>query len=247
MSARTPRLMTTFAIWLLLIGVALGQPSVRVPSIAPIEVHAAASSDTLAGKVYVALGDSISAGKYATTQDDIFPAIVADKLQMSLDLVARSGAKADWALPRLVSIARAHPALITIELGTNDAGFHTPVATFKSQYDVIVNAVSSPGARVLCIGSWLPAPAYDAIIAETCQAHGGTFVSLDGFYGVNAFHAPNGASSYLGLTDWFHPGDAGHEAIAAEVLATLGAGPPPVLPTTGSVLRIKDVFRTHPR
>jgi lysophospholipase L1-like esterase len=239
--------MTTFAIWLLLVAVALGQPSVRVPTIAPVEVHAAALSDTLAGKVYVALGDSISAGKYATTQDGIFPTIVADRLQMNLDLVARSGAKADWALPRLVSIASAHPALVTIELGTNDAGFHTPAATFRSQYDVIVNAVSSRGTRVLCIGSWLPAPDYDAIIMQTCTAHGGTFVSLDGFYGVNAFHAPNGASSYLGRTDWFHPGDAGHEAIAAAVLATLGAGPPPVLPTTGSAPRIADVIRTHPQ
>jgi len=247
MRARTPRLMTTFAIWLVLFAVAIGQPSVRVPSIAPVDVRAGATSDTLAGKVYVALGDSISAGKYATTQGDIFPAIVADKLQMSLDLVARSGAKAAWALPLLASIVRAHPALVTIELGTNDAGFHTPAATFASQYDVIVNAVSTPGTLVLCVGSWLPAPAYDAIIADTCKAHGGTFVSLDGFYGVNGFHAPNGASSYLGRTDWFHPGDAGHEAIADEILATLGAGPPPVLPTTGPAPLVPDVIRTHPQ
>jgi len=76
---------------------------------APSEVlGAAANGDTkgLQGKVYVALGDSISAGRYATAADDIFPALVADKLGMTLKLVARSGAKAAWAGFRRASATR---------------------------------------------------------------------------------------------------------------------------------------------
>ena len=217
---------------------------------APSEVlGAAANADTqgLQGKVYVALGDSISAGRYATAPDDIFPALVAEKLGMNLNLVARSGAKAAWAIPQLGAIAAAHPALITVELGTNDVGFKTPIEVFAAQYDAILSALSSPTTRILCIGSWLPSAGYDAIIAETCQRHGGTFVSLDGYYAVGDFHGTDGGSSYLGRADWFHPGDQGHAAIAAAVVSALGAGPAPVVGPLPSVPRIGDVIRTHPK
>ena len=210
-------------------------------------VHANADEQGLQGKVYVALGDSISAGRYATAADDIFPAIVADKLGMSLNLIARSGTKAAWGVVQTGAVTAAHPALVTIELGTNDVGFYTPPDVFASQYETIVAAVSSPQTRVLCIGSWLPSSGFDGIIADTCERHGGAFVSLEGFYGVNDFHASDGGSSYLGRTDWFHPGDQGHAAIAAAVLAALGAGPAPVVGPLPIVPRLGDVIRTHPK
>src|SRR5205807_4970813 len=189
--ARTPRQVTYFA-WFLLLILAVGQPAARGPAMAPSEViGAAATADNegLQGKVYVALGDSISAGRFATAQDGTFPALVADKLGMSLNLVARSGAKAAWALPQLGAIQAAHPALVTIELGTNDVGFNTPSDIFAAQYEAIVGAVASPQTRVLCIGSWLPSTGFDAIIAQTCERHGATFVTLNGFYAVNEFHS----------------------------------------------------------
>jgi lysophospholipase L1-like esterase len=212
-----------------------------------IGVHAGTDNQALQGKVYVALGDSISAGRFATAQDGTFPAIVADKLGMNLNLVARSGAKAAWALPQLAAVANAHPALVTIELGTNDVGFYTPLDVFAYQYEAIVGAVAGPQTRVLCIGSWLPSVSMDAIIAQVCERHGGTFVSLNGFYGVNDFHGRDGGSSYLGRTDWFHPGDQGHAAIAAAVLSALGAGPAPVIGPQPSAPQIPDVIRTHPK
>ena len=249
MPARTPRVVT-YVIWALLALLALGQPAAKGPAMAPSEVlgaHANADERGLQGKVYVALGDSISAGRYATAADDIFPAIVADKLGMSLDLIARSGTKAGWGVTEIGAVTVAHPALVTIELGTNDAGFSTPTNVFASQYDTIVSAVAGPQTRVLCIGSWLPSPGFDQIIADTCQRYGGTYVSLNGFYGVNDFHAPDGGSSYLGRTDWFHPGDQGHAAIAAAVLAALGAGPAPVVGPPPIAARVSDVIRTHPK
>jgi lysophospholipase L1-like esterase len=247
--ARTPKFVT-YLVWALLFVVAIGQPAAKGPVMAPSEVigvHAGTDNAALQGKVYVALGDSISAGRFATAQDGTFPALVADKLGMNLDLVARSGAKAAWAIPQLGAVAAAHPALVTIELGTNDVGFNTPPELFASQYDTIVAAVAGPQTRVLCIGSWLPSDSLDAIIAQVCERHGGTFVSLSGFYGVNDFHASDGGSSYLGRTDWFHPGDQGHAAIAAAVLSSLGAGPPPVVGPPPPAPQIPDVIRTHPK
>jgi len=229
---------------------AVGEPGAKGPAMAPSEVlgvHTGTDNQGLQGKVYVALGDSISAGRFATAQDGTFPALVADKLGMTLTLVARSGAKAAWALPQLGAVEAAHPALVTIELGTNDAGFNTPLDTFAAQYDAIISGISSRQARVLCIGSWLPSTAIDTIIAQTCERHGATFVTLKGFYAVNDFHGTDGGSSYLGRTDWFHPGDQGHAAIAAAVLSALGAGPAPVVGPLPSVSRIPDVIRTRPQ
>ncbi len=248
MAAHTPRVVT-YLVWVLLAILAIGQPAAKGPIMAASEVlgvHATADNQALQGKVYVALGDSISAGRYATAQDGTFPALVADKLGMNLDLVARSGAKAAWAIPQLGAVVAAHPALVTIELGTNDVGFATPADVFASQYETIISTLAGPSTRVLCIGSWLPSAGIDAIIAATCERHGGTFVSLNGFYGVNDFHAPDGGSSYLGRTDWFHPGDQGHAAIAAAVLSALGAGPPPIVGPQPSAPRVTDVIRTHP-
>jgi lysophospholipase L1-like esterase len=247
--SRTPRVVT-YLIWLVAVLLAAGEPGARGPAIAPSEVlgvHAGTGNQGLQGKVYVALGDSISAGRFATAQDGTFPALVADKLGMTLTLVAHSGAKASWALPQLGAVEAAHPALVTIELGTNDAGFNTALDTFAAQYEAIVVAVSSPQTRVLCIGSWLPSTAIDAIIVQTCERHGAIFVTLNGFYAVNDFHATDGGSSYLGRTDWFHPGDQGHAAIAAAVLSALGAGPAPVVGPLPSVSRIPDVIRTRPQ
>ena len=249
MPARTPRVVT-YVIWALLALLALGQPAAKGPAMAPSEVigvHANADSQGLQGKVYVALGDSISAGRYATAADDIFPAIVADKLGMTLDLIARSGTKAGWGVTEIGAVTAAHQALVTIELGTNDVGFATPAGVFASQYETIVSAVAGAQTRVLCIGSWLPSSGFDQIIADTCQRYGGIYVSLNGFYAVNDFHAPDGGSSYLGRTDWFHPGDQGHAAIAAAVLAGLGAGPPPVVGPPPSAPPVSDVIRTHPK
>ena len=247
--SRTPRVVT-YLIWLVAVLLAVGQPGAKGPAMAPSEVlgvHAGTGNQGLQGKVYVALGDSISAGRFATAQDGTFPALVADKLGMTLTLGARSGAKAAWALPQLGAVEAAHPALVTIELGTNDAGFNTPLDTFAAQYEAIVGGVSSPQTRVLCIGSWLPSTAVDAIIVQICERHGATFVSLNGFYAVNDFHGIDGGSSYLGRTDWFHPDDEGHAAIAAAVLSALGAGPAPIVGPLPSVSRIPDVIRTRPQ
>ena len=249
MPSRTPRVVT-YLIWIAVVLLAVGQQGAKGPVMAPSEVlgvHAGTDNQGLQGKTYVALGDSISAGRFATAQDGTFPAVVAEKLGMTLTLVARSGAKAAWALPQLGAVQAAHPALVTIELGTNDAGFSTPLDSFAAQYEAIVIGVSSPQTRVLCIGSWLPSTAIDAIIAQTCERHGAIFVTLNGFYAVNEFHGNDGGSSYLGRTDWFHPGDQGHAAIAAAVLSALGAGPAPVVGPLPSVSRIPDVIRTHPQ
>lgn len=180
-------------------------------------------ADELRGQTYVALGDSISVGYDAPATGDTFPALIARELDMDLVLIARSGTRAAWGTGQVAGVVAARPRLVTIELGTNDVGFSTPPDAFATQYAAIVNGVRGPATRVVCIDSWLPSPQFRAIIRDTCASAGGTFVSLDGFYFVDEFHAHDGDPSVRGphRADYFHPGLKGHAAIAQAVLAAL--------------------------
>src|SRR5438067_12605365 len=100
---RAPRVVT-YLIWILLVVLSVGQPAAKGPAMAPSEVlgvHANADHARLQGKVYVALGESISAGRYASAQDGTFPVLFAERLGMNLNLVAGSGARAGWGIDRL--------------------------------------------------------------------------------------------------------------------------------------------------
>jgi len=228
--------------WLLIALITAGQPaSPRAPDgTAPVQIPS--PDETLRGKTYVALGDSLAVGAHAATMSLAFPSRVAEQLGMNLVVVGRSGARAAWAAPHLPEVWAAQPAMVTVELGTNDVGFATPLEDFAQQYDSIIAGVSAPGTRVLCVGSWLPGPDLDALIRRACERHGGTFVTLEGFYETAAFHAVDGAPTFRGPADWFHPGDVGHAAIAAAILTALRGGsagdpasPPPLPPAPASM------------
>ena len=60
--SRTPRVVT-YLIWMVIMLLAVGEPSAKAPAMAPSEVlgvHAGTDNQGLQGKVYVALGDSIT-------------------------------------------------------------------------------------------------------------------------------------------------------------------------------------------
>lgn len=202
-----------------------------------VEATQLSLAEDLRGQTYVALGDSISVGYDAPAIGQIFPALIARDLGMNLTLVARSGTRAAWGAGQVSDVLAAHPRLVTIELGTNDVGFSTPLDAFAQEYEAILIGVTSHSTRVLCIDSWLPSPPIRAIIRYTCLRHGGTFVSLDGFYGTADFHAQDGGLSVRGpnRADWFHPSAAGHAAIAQAVLAALGVADQPSLTVEPSV------------
>jgi acyl-CoA thioesterase-1 len=194
-----------------------------------VEATQLSLAEDLRGQTYVALGDSISVGYDAPAAGLIFPAVIARRLGMNLTLLARSGTRVAWGAAQVPDVLAAHPRLVTIELGTNDVGYSTPLDTFAQQYEAILIGATSHSTRVVCIDSWLPSPPIRAIIQDTCLRHGGTFVSLDGFYATADFHAPAGGPSVRGpkRADWFHPSAAGHAAIAQAVLAALGVADQP--------------------
>jgi lysophospholipase L1-like esterase len=213
-----------------------------------VEATQLSLAEDLRGQTYVALGDSISVGYDAPAVAQIFPAVIARDLGMNLTLVARSGTRAAWGAGQVPDVLAAHPRLVTIELGTNDVGFFTPLEAFAQQYEAILIGVTSHSTRVVCIDSWLPSPSIRAIIQDTCLRHGGTFVSLDGFYATADFHAQDGGPSVRGpnRADWFHPSAAGHAAIAQAVLAGLGVADQPRLTVGPFLPELPATLRPRP-
>jgi lysophospholipase L1-like esterase len=193
------------------------------------------------------VGDSISAGWFATTPARAYPARLLDLLRAA---DARDGRTSQvLAVPGTRAVdglaeVRALPAvpradLIVVEFGTNDYGhLPNPLADFRRAYSALLALLSdtSPTATVTCVSVWapretpnplgIPGARYDTVIAEACAAlphHQGRYVDISAIYADPAAHGPNGRRVWLGTGDVFHPNDAGHAAIAAAIYAALAS------------------------
>lgn len=197
------------------------------PSEAPYTITSSLASQTL-----FALGDSLTAGAGATTQQRDYLSLVASASGVTLlPPLARYGVT----VPRTVVTLEATPPpsadSYLIELGTNDIGENATV--FDQDYAAILHLLrdTNPAARFVCLGPWQPWDAANnqmgAALTAMCQGVGGVYVDLQKLYEFDRpalpYHGPVGRQTWLGPGDWFFPNDAGHAAIAARVEAALMA------------------------
>ncbi|WP_270040993.1 SGNH/GDSL hydrolase family protein [Solirubrobacter ginsenosidimutans] len=168
----------------------------------------------------VVVGDSLAAGRFADTQDQAFPQLVAAATRSRLDVLGVPGATtaqlAAGALP-----SRGDD--VVVEAGTNDFLFQTPRARFADDYRALLAKVTaaSPGAKLVCLTTWVPKdvasrPAakipvsfYDATIRRACTD--GAVANLSP---LTDARGPAGRPTFLGPGDDFHPNSSGHAAIA---------------------------------
>jgi lysophospholipase L1-like esterase len=185
------------------------------------------------------IGDSLAAGYYASTADHAFPQLVAREMRhageaVTTTVVSRAGATTADAQRWKVGITS---DVVVVELGTNDWGDAVSIDQFTTRYQDVLARVraASPKARLLCMGEWAGADEqngigiasrqYDAAVQRACSAARGTYVDIAAAYDDPANHGPAGAPSFLGSSDWFHPNDAGHRALADDILGrVLGRG-----------------------
>lgn len=203
-------------------------PSARAPASAGARTH------TLR---LMFVGSSITTGFFASAADRTYPQLVVDALRRAgrpvrPTILAESGATVDEALRWAVG----SPAdAVVIQLGTNDYGDAVPLSTFSGGYTELVTRIHavSPRARLLCLGGWdasenpnrvgLTGGQYDAATRKACAGAAGTFVDLSALYADPDNHGPVGRFTFLGLADWFHPNDRGHQRLADLVTARLPA------------------------
>ena len=181
---------------------------------------------------YLAVGDSLTVGLYATDGRG-FAYMVADALpQYRLEGAAVTGAGIDSTLKQLpVELADHAPALVTVEVGINNLGGMN-ASTFTVRYITLMQMLQDANVKtvVACTVPWTgqatdePAYAraieYNAAIVRTARAFG--------YIPADCWGATVGHYEYLSSADGFHPNDAGHRAIAAAVLDALHPAVRPV-------------------
>ncbi|WP_165968661.1 SGNH/GDSL hydrolase family protein [Arthrobacter crusticola] len=201
-----------------------GAPA-RTPSPLP---SASTSPTPTAGPLSVWFsGDSLTVGVHATTEAEAFRSLVVTELGDRVGettVTARSGATLqrvadEYEVPVGMDIA-------VVALGTNDFG--TDPALFADQYTAYLDRVveASPKAQLICLGAWRPSSipgtsARDAAIWQACTAQGGTYIPLTGLFADASLRGPDGAPTWVGAADTFHPNSAGHRVIADRILASL--------------------------
>jgi lysophospholipase L1-like esterase len=172
------------------------------------------------------IGDSLTGGYYASDYAHSFPALVTAALH-AIDLhpsiyyghtAANTIAAMNQGPPPAVDLA-------VIELGINDNDDGN-LTLFRQNYADVLERLkrANPAVLLVCLGIWQEATAqpFNDAVRELCQAAGGRYHDLAPLYSVEAYHGPLGRPTWVGPGDWFHPNDAGHAAIAAAVLQTLG-------------------------
>ena len=157
------------------------------------------------------VGDSITAGHFASKPDKTFRALVLAALS------ARGPVAAQDAVPSGVDLA-------VLEVGTDDMRVQR-VSDFRTAFEALVAQVrsASPNADLVCAGTWSATGGlYDAVIQRACTGANSRYVPLQALYDTPAFHGPAGKATSYGPSDGLSPNDAGHRAIAAALLGAVG-------------------------
>lgn len=179
------------------------------------------------------IGDSLLGGFYASDESDAWSAHVLAELTPEVgDVEVLPAPRKD--LPRGtptstssfdISGVPTDLGLAVVELGTNDAGMNVPIAVFAKQYAAILDQIrtTSPDSYILCLSPWPPSSAYTTIIVSACTERARTtYVDISKFFDEPGMRGPAGVATPNGLSDDFHPNDAGHRAIANAVIQALG-------------------------
>lgn len=186
--------------------------------------------DSVAKLTYVALGDSLTAGVGASSYEKSFPYLLSQKLatgqtQVTLKDLAVPGYKTQDLLDSwLGGTITIQPNVVTLLVGVNDIHSNVSTATFKKNYQTILDELTkATAAKVYVIGLpavgsnqtlWFPynyyfrwrTHAFNNIIKQLAEQYGLTYVDLDTPTATALKHS----GTYYAI-DSFHPADQGYE------------------------------------
>lgn len=192
------------------------------------------------------VGASVTSGVGAESPADAYPQKVAAGVRrrvgrVRVTVVAQSGAQVTRAMRWRFPV---HQNVVVVHLITNDFLHGTPLSLYSIDLDRVLHRLrrGSPHATLICLGAWanpstvnrsgLGPGLYDLMAKEDCQGFGGHFEPLRGIFMKPGMHDP--ATLQIGpplphslgilvrgRRVAFHPGDAGHEAIALVVYGEL--------------------------
>jgi lysophospholipase L1-like esterase len=181
------------------------------------------------------VGGSLTFGLFASAAPDTYPSLVAaalrqSGLRLSTATLASSGATAASVVGWQLDIPS---DIVVVQLGANDHELGVPLVDFRAAYGTTLRRLrsASPHALMVCLGIWQrraqtnssgdTGAAYDDLIRRLCVAERGTYVDLTRLFLDPSNHGPEGQSTFMGISDWYHPNDRGHTRLARAVLAVI--------------------------
>lgn len=168
--------------------------------------------------VFVA-GDSLSHGMFASSEQHSFVDLVlSNSAPAELTLVSQPSGTLQ-AVASTIDVPTGVDVAI-VELGTNDVEKGASDEEFGRDYESLLSAIrdASPNAKIVCTGTWTGwGWTHDEAIRKACVDVGGAYVHLRDLFNTDPYRGPAGQDTFLGMSDEFHPNDAGHAAIARRI------------------------------
>lgn len=183
------------------------------------------------------LGDSLSVGLYATSEQNGFKHVLADLLEA--DLASCRGSNLQHVVTCWEQYQAWQPEIVVIEIGLNDVsnfnGLAMSEADWIATYDDFVADIKATGAQVVVTTLFHGRPSHHSLYTtyERYNDHIATIAANRGVILADVWTAtktcPNCISQPGIISPWspgwqgdsFHPSDAGHRLIAETIFAAM--------------------------
>ena len=180
--------------------------------------------------VYLAVGDSLTVGLYATSDTPGawhgFAYMVAEALpQYQLEIAAVTGDGIDNTIAQLpLELADHMPAFVTVEVGINNLG-NMDAKTFMTRYVQLLYMLKRFGVKYVtaCTVPWTGQGTDTEAYARALEFNNAISLVTPalGFSVADCWGATVGHYEYLSSIDGFHPNNDGHRAIADALLRAI--------------------------
>ena len=189
-------------------------------------------------------------GMAATSADKDYAHLLYAKISSaqapppSLTIHGSYNGKIAGVLSSISSLTSVGADLVILQIGENDIDLSP--GDFEAQYQSLASALkgAASNVRLFCTSAWKDSAARgsrDGSINSVCQKNGGIFVDISGVANNPAYSAlAEGHFTNAGV-NW-HPGDAGMQAYADTLWATILSNPGIDNPVTPTFLANKDII-----
>ena len=182
--------------------------------------------------IYSPMGDSLSNGSFASTENTKFVAVLSQliKEKMGYDVQLENGAVKpgsglkDNGIPNSQKVIFKHPNLVTIEFGTNDSSkvmdnAYSSPEEFKVRLSNLIDSIkSNADTKIILVTTWKSGyPVYDDIIKSVGEEKNIPVADISPIWHRNDTFGPEGRTTFIGKSDNWHPNDLGHKLIAETI------------------------------
>lgn len=179
--------------------------------------------------VYAPMGDSLTEGFFATSDEAKYVSVFADYLNeglgynVSVGGISGYGGISKNGVAGVGSIIQQAPDLVSLEYGTNDADQKRGISatTLAENLTTIIEDLNSSQKppKIFLITTWKNDTdgSYDKAIKQVADKYGYPVVDIHNIWEDPDNSGPAGKTTFKGKSDDFHPNNKGMELIAQKM------------------------------